>query len=240
MKYMGSKARHAKHMLPIMLKHRSPDQTWVEPFVGGGNMIDKVTGDRLGADANEYVIEALKLIRDNPDTLPVDNKAFTEEDYKRIKSDDSNRGLKGYTGYALSYAGKWFGGWRRDGAGKRDYVREAVGNAQKQSALLQGVKLVSRPYDALDIPPASIVYCDPPYADTTSYKTGAFDHAAFWQWCRDQVQAGHTVFVSEYQAPDDWVCIWQKQVNNTLTKDTGSKQGIERLFVHESQKGLYA
>jgi len=44
MKYMGSKNRIAKHLLPIMLAERKPDQWWVEPFVGGANMIDKVEG----------------------------------------------------------------------------------------------------------------------------------------------------------------------------------------------------
>ena len=42
MKYMGSKARHAKELLPIILKDHTPDMWYVEPFVGGANMIDKV------------------------------------------------------------------------------------------------------------------------------------------------------------------------------------------------------
>ena len=57
MKYMGSKHRIAKEIMPIMLKERG-QRTWVEPFVGGGNMIDKVQGKRIGADINHYVIEA--------------------------------------------------------------------------------------------------------------------------------------------------------------------------------------
>lgn len=36
MKYVGSKNRHAKEILPIILKDRKPDQWYVEPFVGGG------------------------------------------------------------------------------------------------------------------------------------------------------------------------------------------------------------
>lgn len=70
MKYIGSKNKIAKYILPIMLKNRKPNQYWVEPFVGGGNMIDKVDGNRIGSDYNPYVIEALKLIRDNPDSIP--------------------------------------------------------------------------------------------------------------------------------------------------------------------------
>lgn len=36
MVYMGSKRRIAKYILPIMLSYRKEGQTWVEPFVGGG------------------------------------------------------------------------------------------------------------------------------------------------------------------------------------------------------------
>ena len=41
---MGSKARIAKHILPIMLDEAEKKgiTKWVEPFVGGGGMIDKV------------------------------------------------------------------------------------------------------------------------------------------------------------------------------------------------------
>ena len=44
MKYMGSKNRIAKFVLPIMIKEANEKgiTTWVEPFVGGANMIDKV------------------------------------------------------------------------------------------------------------------------------------------------------------------------------------------------------
>lgn len=46
MKYMGSKARIARFIIPIMTKERS-GRPWVEPFVGGGNIIDKVDGYRF-------------------------------------------------------------------------------------------------------------------------------------------------------------------------------------------------
>ncbi len=56
MKYMGSKARIAKEILPIILKNRKPNQWYIEPFVGGANTIDKVEGNRLGSDINHYLI----------------------------------------------------------------------------------------------------------------------------------------------------------------------------------------
>lgn len=56
MKYMGSKARIADEILPIILADREPDQLYIEPFVGGCNTIDKVTGKRVGIDINPYLI----------------------------------------------------------------------------------------------------------------------------------------------------------------------------------------
>jgi len=41
---------------------------------------------------------------------------------------------------------------------------------------------------------------------------------------------GYTVFVSEYEAPSEFKCIWCKTIFNTLVCDTGSKKGIEKLF----------
>ena len=110
MKYMGSKNRHAKEMLPIILKDHTEDMWYIEPFVGGANMIDKVPFDkRIGCDINEYLIQALTSIRDNLQELPKTNKDFTERDYKLLRKSDSYR-YKGYAGFAFSYSGKWLGG----------------------------------------------------------------------------------------------------------------------------------
>jgi DNA adenine methylase len=42
---------------------------------------------------------------------------------------------------------------------------------------------------------------------------------------------GHIVFVSEYNAPKDFKCVWEKEMVSSLTKDTGSKKAIEKLFI---------
>ena len=59
MKYLGSKANHADDILKIVLAGRKPGQTYVEPFVGGANVISRVPqeqGPRIGADINPYMI----------------------------------------------------------------------------------------------------------------------------------------------------------------------------------------
>ena len=56
LRYMGGKSKIAKYILPIILQGRGRNEVYVEPFVGGANMIDKVNGERIGADVSEYVI----------------------------------------------------------------------------------------------------------------------------------------------------------------------------------------
>jgi len=211
-----------------MLAERKLGQTWVEPFVGGANLIDKVQGERLGSDINPYVIDALIAIRDSVSDLPRNNTEFTESDYKKLRQSDGYK-YKGYAGFAYSYGGKWLGGWSRNKRGKRDYVGESYKNALTQSHNLQGVKLVNVSYLNLQIPENSLIYCDPPYKGTTKYEDG-FGHSEFWQWCRDMSCEGHTVFASEYDAPSDFECCWSKEIASSLTKNTGGKVGVEKLF----------
>lgn len=233
MKYMGSKNRIAKHILPIMLKDRKEGQYWVEPFVGGANMVDKVDGNRIGADFNPYLIEALKLIRDNPESIP---EVITESEYKSAQAEKPLTGIVGFIGFAMSFGGKWFGGYRRDKAGTQGCIenmktqtRRSRNSAIKQSELIKSVDLVHSSYADLEIPSDSIIYCDPPYEGTTGYKD-KFNHAEFWQWCRDKAKEGHTVFVSEYNAPDDFECIWQQELNVSVAKDGKHKKAVEKLF----------
>ena len=237
MKYMGSKARIAKHLLPIILKDRKEGQWYVEPFVGGANMIDKVDGNRIGADSNALLIGALTLIRDNPESIP---DLITEDDYAEA-SKRRDKGLDGFIGFSMSFGAKWFGGYARAVKGSKGCIdnmytqtRRCKASAIKQSSLIRGVELVSCSYLDLVIPSKSIIYCDPPYAGTTKYKDD-LNHEEFWQWCRDKVKEGHKVFISEYKAPDDFVCVWSQELNVSVARTGKQKKAIERLFVHRSQ-----
>jgi len=238
-KYMGSKNRIAKYILPLILKDRKPGQWYVEPFVGGANIIDKVTGNRLGADNNHHIIAALLLIRDNLELIPKNNTEFTEDDYKNCRCNHNfSYGLIGYAGIAFSFSGKWFGGWARGKNNKgelRDYVAEQYRAAVKQNKALQGCKLLPISYTDINIPPLSIIYCDSPYEGTTQYKD-KFNHKHYWNWCCEQVVKGHKVFISEYNAPNDFTCIWKQGLNCSVTrKGIHRKKATEKLFVHNTQ-----
>lgn len=231
MKYLGSKNRIAKHILPIILEHRSQNTCWVEPFVGGANMIDKVDGWRIGSDLNEYVIALLSEMTKPNFEAP----EISEEKYNDIKLNQSKypKWIVGYAGTQLSFGATWFGSYRRDKKGKRNYCLEARNNVNKQSKNLAGVSFKNFAYDELPIPKNSIIYCDPPYdtkATKGKYKND-FDHIAFWNWCREMSNRGHTVFVSEYNAPNDFECVWQMEMNQRMNNNADTSKTIEKLFI---------
>ena len=75
-----------------------------------------------------------------------------------------------------------------------------------------------------------MVYCDPPYAGTLKYDGREFDHEAFWEWVRTR---DYPVYVSEYNAPDDFVCVWEKGVPKKMAGGRTAKQrAIEHLYIH--------
>ena len=242
MKYMGSKARIAKHILPIMLKNRVKGQWWVEPFVGGANMIDKVNGNRLGADNNALIIELLVGL--GRGWIPKEN--YTKEEYLLAQRGGNQCPIEtGYISINCSYSGKFWGryaGESNTAQGVRDYTNEAYKNVVKQAPNLKGVDFKYSDYQSLSIPDCSVIYCDIPYKGTYSEIEGygklSFNHDDFFEWAREKAKQGHQVFISEYQAPDDFVCIWSQEVKSSLSangKSGESKSSIEKLFVHESQ-----
>ena len=239
MKYMGSKARHAKEILNVILNEVNNNSTkytsWVEPFVGGANMIDKVPSKyiRYGNDINSDLIFLFQSIQDGSYTPPDE---LSEEEYKEARNQNVNPAHRAFVGIGCSYSGKWFGGYARGNNSKgqpRNYCLESKNNLLSQN--IENVIFTSKDYQLMKIPYHSIIYCDPPYSGTTKYKDD-FDHSIFWKWCEEQTKKENLVFVSEYHAPNNWECIWEKKVNNTLVKETGSKQGVERLFKFVDRK----
>lgn len=228
---MGSKNRHAKELLLIILKYRKNEQPYIEPFCGGCNIIDKVKGLRIANDINEYLIEMWKVLQYG--WIPP--KYISEEEYKDISKnkDKYPKYLVGYVGFNITYAGKFFGGYARNKERTRNYSEEAYNNITKQVLKIKDIIFYNKSYDSFPIPNNSVIYCDPPYQNTTEYNgTNIFDYDKFWDWCRLKVKDGHQVFISEYDAPKDFICVWSKKVSSSIDQNTGGKQNIEKLFIH--------
>ena len=86
-------------------------------------------------------------------------------------------------------------------------------------------------YKDLNIEKDSVIYCDPPYINTSGYGC-EFDHNEFYDWLEGLEVP---VFISEYWMPEDrFVCVAEFDHTQTLS-GTGAKKVKERLFVPKSQ-----
>ena len=243
MKYMGSKNRFAKELLPIILKDRKENQFYVEPFAGGMNLIDKVGGNRIANDISKELIEMWKaLIKGWNPPHRVSKQEYTDA---RENKSEYKPHLLGWIGFRCSFSGDFFNGGcagdypesRRNKNGiLPNYQQESINSTKKQLPKLKGVKLFNKNYYELDIPKNSIIYCDPPYENTTKYVgRESFNHVEFWEWCRVKTKQGHKVFVSEYKAPEDFKCVWEKETKSSLSangKSVGNKLSTEKLFIY--------
>lgn len=107
MVYMGSKNRLAKELIPIITADLQSNQWYVEPFVGGCNMIDKVQHPlRLGADSNEYLMALLKYVQSGGE-LP---EFIDKDEYLRVKANPEgyDKWYTGFCGFIASRNGVFF------------------------------------------------------------------------------------------------------------------------------------
>lgn len=229
---MGSKSRIAKHIIPIMQAHRKEGMTWVEPFVGGANVIDKVGGKRIGADNNKYLIALFKeLQKGYKPPIDISKEEAIKVKENKDKYPDYYVGWIGFT--ACCFRGKFM---RTNYSGtvtnkNINKMKELQNNILKQVKTLKNIEFIYSDYKNLNIPKNSLIYCDPPYKNTEKYKTGKFNHDEFWEWCRNKAREGHKIFISEYVAPSDFKCVWSKEIKCSLGKN--AHQRIEKLFTYE-------
>lgn len=232
MKYLGSKARHAREILDIVLSGHKPGSLYVEPFLGGANTFSRAPLPKLGADIHGPLMAMWGEISRGW-TPP---QLVTEEDYRLARQLPDSNPLKGYIGFSMSFGGRYFQGYRRDKKGQAgDFSNMATQSRRSYQSLVKqvpgllGASLCCSDYSTLSIPNGATVYCDPPYANTKGYTTGGFDHAQFWDWCRGLVHRGCRVFVSEYNAPSDFSCVWTKPTTTSLSTSP-TVAATERLF----------
>lgn len=233
MMYMGGKARIARHLIGA-LRERVPAQAvWWEPFMGGANMTEALAEVWHGGTASDYNADVAGLwaatVHDGWEP-PI----LGEEEYRaagELPVGAPERGLLfgcsfgGGTGYARSHPdGKaplcvW-GLVARRGVIRTAGVLRAAG-----WTVLRG----ATDFFSVAPTPGRYLYCDPPYANTTGYSTGAFDHAAFWRRCREWRAAGSRVFVSEYHCPVPHTVVWSGQRSQGFRTKVGVIRPTELL-----------
>jgi len=237
MQYMGGKAIIARQLVGAILQDTDQRAVWYEPFVGGGNVMERAAphfARSVGTDVHPDLI----MMWEHVTAGRVIPEFVSREDYQRLRNEPSSW-LRGLVGFGASFGGKWFGGY----ADTQPYKDERAGLSRVEGAIrvinrqagvfrTHGVRFRCSPFGVITPPTGSVVYCDPPYAGTTAYRsTGSLDYAVFYStlrlWARDR-----SVYVSEYAVPDDVPVkvIWERDKRNILKKGDNHRVVLERLF----------
>ena len=224
MQFFGGKAKIAKEVVEVLKSYRYKDQPFVEPFCGSVNIVSKMTGNRFASDGHYELIEMWKALQQG--WIPPD--VVTKEDYDLAKAGNVPPYLKAFIGFGCSFSGKYFGGYARNKR-ERNYAKDAVSSINKKLSGIQGVKFSCHDYRDLLVEDC-LIYSDPPYGNTTGYSV-KFNSEEFWDWAR-HMSIYNTLIISEYSAPEDFKCIWQKNVHLDIrNKDNKLENRVEKLFV---------
>lgn len=238
MQYFGGKSRIGKQLASEISLHIDNRAYW-EPFCGALSVIMHINASkRYASDIHVELISLWQAMQNGwipPTTV-------TEEEYNAAKSGYGDSHYRAFVGFGCSFGDKWFRGYAR---GNRNYPLAAHKSCLRKMTKCQDVVFFRDNFDRNPPEQAMIIYCDPPYANTTNYSIKSQEYstakiwnaARFWGAAREWTQSGHIVFVSERNAPNDFVSIWQANIQDKAQNNaTGAQKKIvtEHLFVHKS------
>lgn len=232
MQYFGGKQRIVKDIVPVLKRYLKKDMKFIDAFCGSSKvsieMVKNIPDVKVEAyDLNNYLISMFNGIKGawTPPSI------LTKDEYTRVKNNkNTNKALTGFVGFGCSFAGKWFGGYAKNNSG-RNYANTAKKSLEKDREFIKKINYKSKSFFDLVLSD-NLIYCDPPYKGTTAYGfVGSFDNKMFWDKVRE-LSLKNTVIISEYSAPDDFECIWEKNVKLDIRNKANQKENrVEKLFI---------
>lgn len=242
MVYMGAKTKYVKYIVPILQKAIDENniELYVEPFVGGANVIDKIKcARRVGYDRSDTLIALLCQARDDFSKVLTEGsrelwdkgKAYVKDG---IMPDDMTLAEIGAMEFFASFSKGGFPRGYAKNTKDRNYFQQARNNMEKQAPLLKNIEFKCQNYWELKDVKNAVIYLDPPYQNTKQYgyaSQGKMDYDHFWNWVRN-LSKDNYVFISEQIAPDDFEAIWEQETKRTVGLDNNFK-ATEKLFVYK-------
>lgn len=224
MHYLGGKSRIAKDLASFLESQRTVGQAYLEPFVGGASVLTAMSGQRFAGDSNESLITlyvALQKGWQPPEEV-------SEEKYAEVKrASNPSDPLTAFCSFGCSFSGKEWGGYARSKAAP-SYAPKSRRVLLAQKPFLDGV--IFRACSYADWSPSGyLIYCDPPYANTTSYRGVRFDHETFWETMRLWSRT-NKVFISEYESPPDFRLAAEFTYTRGMTKNGKRSVQTEKVF----------
>ena len=233
---IGSRLAEYMHYVCSMLQDTQSitPKGYCEPFCGMLGVyqhIPTLFGSKLtylAGDTNESVIKMWKRAQNGwkPPTT------CTKAEYERLKS-ASPSALKGYIGHQYSFGGQYFMGYAPS-YGKTVDSSKASASIVSIAKNLKNVTFSVGSYTQYSNLSNYIIYCDPPYQNTSQRYTTleGFNSNDFWEWCRSMVKRNNIVFVSGYSAPKDFIELTSFSHKLTgIIHSNADKRRVEKLFM---------
>lgn len=242
MTFMGSKSKYAGEICPILqqtIDEKGID-TYIECFVGGANIIDKIRcPNRFGYDRSDTLIALLQqaatdwdgVLKEGSRELWDKGKAYVKDG---IMPEDMSLADIGAMEFFASFSSGGFPRGYAKNAKGRNYFQEGYRNLERQAPKLRGITFGCQNYWELEPTEGAVIYLDPPYANTKHYgyaNQAKMDYNHFWDWVRELSKKNY-VFISEQTAPADFEVVWQKDVKRTAGQDN-HYAAVEKLFRYE-------
>lgn len=231
MNYMGGKHRQGPKITKFILERVNPEIPYFEPFCWAMGVAYRIVPHLSGpvhlSDSNEALVNMWKALFagwEPPDIISEE----TYQHHKKIR--DPKDPMTAYCGYGVSFGGKWWGGYARNGVGTNFAL-----NTKRSTLLKADFKILCCDYREIK-PTESVVYLDPPYAGRVKAYGVNFDNSRFWEYAEELVQFGNQVFVTEFTAPEPWRRMFD--FGNTVVGHHGGKSKddtCESIFIHRSQ-----
>lgn len=239
MQYFGGKQRIAEYIAKEINRIADTHTHYVEPFCGSCNVASKVNIKyKTLNDKHPYLIAMFQALQKG--WIPPD--VVTEEDYYISKKNMTEQPhIAGFVGFACSFAGKWFGGYARDskGGGTGNYALRGKNSVLKKMKTLMEATFTSKDFRELNFE-NSIIYCDPPYKDTTQYNKkllGEFPYDEFLEWVKAQSKK-NIVLVSEYKynIPDGACIVLEIPSRTSIRNKSGNViETVEVLYTYNKE-----
>lgn len=227
MQYFGGKCRIAGKIADL-INSKQPSN-YYEPFCGGLWVSQYVQADILHlSDISRPLITLYQALQGGWEPPSV----VTEGDYKHYQvKQDCNDPMTGFVGYGCSFAGKYFGGYARSVT--RNYALNAKNSLARKFKQLREKDVRFTVCDYSKVLPevsGSVVYCDPPYQDTTSYTIAPdFHWLGFWAWVKERSRLA-TVLTSSYEAPHGFHATLTIPTKTDIRTKTGREARHEKVF----------
>lgn len=244
MVYPGSKNRLAIYFVPLFQKiiEKYDIKTYIEPFVGGANIFDKIKCEnKIAYDKSQTLIALFNQGLKDASIIPAHGSREWWDEAKAQYKGEKSRTMPdweiGAIQFFASFGTRGFPGGFANNKNEKDYYNERYRNFIEQLGTLRrtGGKFYCKEYKNIEIPQRSLVYCDPPYEGTKPYGysfENSFNHKEYWNWIRD-ISKNNYVICSEQQCPQDFQIIWSGELTRMVSSENNYKSS-EILCIYKN------